>query len=64
MTFLKKYPQLQDKAYLTEVITKSVYATMALENQTVPEEQVREIVKAILDEQVFVDGKFVAANKV
>lgn len=51
MTFLEKYPQLQDKAYLTEVITESVYATMALENQTVPKPRVREIVQSVLEEQ-------------
>ncbi len=59
MTFLEKYPQLQDKAYLAEVITESVYANMALANRIVPKPRVREIVEAILKEQTFVDGKFV-----
>ena len=46
MTFLEKYPRLQDKSYLTEVITESVYATMALEEQTVPKPRVKEIVES------------------
>jgi hypothetical protein len=60
MTFLEKYPQLQDKAYLAEVITESVYATMALEEQTVPKPRVREIIESILKERTLIGGKFVS----
>ena len=53
MTFYEKYPQLQDKGFLTEVLTKTVFATMALEDQQVPKAKVEEIILALLaDEQL------------
>jgi hypothetical protein len=45
MKFYEKYPQLQQKQYLFELVSKSVYATMALEDQTVPMEDIEKIVE-------------------
>jgi len=44
MTFYEKYPQLQEKAFLTQMLTETVFTTMSLENQHVPKEKVQQIV--------------------
>lgn len=36
MTFRQRYAQLQDASYVKRTMLRSVYGTMALENQTVP----------------------------
>ncbi len=51
MKFYEKYPKLKDKAYLKKVLTDTVYATMALEDQEVAALKVREIVAAVLTEK-------------
>jgi len=38
MTFYEKYPQLKERAFLTEMLTETVFATMSLEDQQVPKE--------------------------
>jgi hypothetical protein len=58
MKFYEKYPQLKDKAFLTQMLTNNVFATMALENQEVPKEKVEEIVLALLDEQELKGNQF------
>lgn len=50
MTFYEKYPQLQDKAFVTEMLSGSVYATVALENEEVSGKKVRDMAKGILSE--------------
>jgi hypothetical protein len=36
MKLRNRYPQLQDPAVVKAIVIRSVYASMALENQTVP----------------------------
>ena len=58
MTFFEKYPQLQDRAFLTKMLTDTVYATMSLEDQTVPKEKVEQIVLSLLSEKDLESNKF------
>ncbi len=51
MKFYDKYPQLKEKAFLTQVLTNTVYSTMSLENQQVAISKIQEIVLALLHEQ-------------
>ncbi len=48
MTFLEKYKVLQDKRYLKEMISKSVYDTMQLEGQGLPIEKINRLVEEAL----------------
>ncbi|MBO9614675.1 MAG: hypothetical protein J7619_18385 [Dyadobacter sp.] len=50
MKLFEKYAKLRQKAYVTAMVTKSVSGSMALENQQVPESQVKAIVIALLRE--------------
>lgn len=36
MTFRQRYAQLQNPSFVRKMMLRSVYGTMALENQTVP----------------------------
>lgn len=51
MNFLDKYPKLKEQQFLSDLLTKTVYATMALENQKVEEIKVRQIVSALLNQE-------------
>lgn len=51
MTFFEKYPQLQEKEFLTKILTETVFSTMSLEDQEVPKDKVRQIVLTILNEE-------------
>ena len=51
MTFYEKYKQLQNEAFLTKILTDTVYSTMCLENQEVSKPKVNEIVLSALKEQ-------------
>ncbi|WP_192820429.1 hypothetical protein [Rufibacter sp. LB8] len=57
MSFLDKYPKLKERQFLTNLVTKSVYATMALEDQKVEEAKVRQIVTSLLNQQTSEPGK-------
>ncbi len=48
MTFFEKYPQLQEKAFLIQMLTDTVFATMSLEDQQVPRNKVESIVSSLL----------------
>ena len=50
MKLYEKYAKLRQKAYVTELLTASVSGTMALEEQTVPELQIKALVIALLRE--------------
>jgi hypothetical protein len=50
MTFYEKYKQLQNEAFLTKLLTDTVYSTMCLENQEVSKPRVSEIVLTTLKE--------------
>ncbi|MGV3541502.1 MAG: hypothetical protein ACO1OQ_16920 [Rufibacter sp.] len=57
MSFLDKYPKLKERQFLTNLVTKTVYATMALEDQKVEEAKVRQIVTSLLNQQASEPGK-------
>jgi hypothetical protein len=48
MKFSEKYSQLNNPASLQEIVSSSVYSTMALENQTVSMSYILKTVKRLL----------------
>jgi hypothetical protein len=50
MTFYEKYPQLQEKAFLTQMLTETVFTTMSLEDQQVAKDRVEEIILSLLSD--------------
>lgn len=50
MTFYEKYKQLRNEAFLTKLLTNTVYATMCLENQEVAKSKVNQIVLLAIKE--------------
>jgi len=59
MTFYEKYPQLQEKGFLTEILTETVFATMSLEDQQVPKAKVQELVKSLLTKEDLKESQFI-----
>ena len=60
MTFYEKYKQLQNEAFLEELLTDTVYSTMCLENQEVSKPKVNEIVLSTIREQQLKGLQFLA----
>ena len=58
MKFYEKYPQLQNKSFLSKILVDSVYSTMSLENQKVPKAKVTEIVSKILEQKQMQENAF------
>jgi len=58
MKFYEKYPQLRDRAFLSEMLVDTVYSTMALENQEVSKEKVEKIVSDIIKDKELQDSQF------
>jgi hypothetical protein len=58
MKFYDKYPKLKEKGFLAQVLTKTVFSTMSLENQQVSMSKVEEIVFSLLKEQELKGGQF------
>jgi hypothetical protein len=58
MKFHDKYPQLKEKSFLAQMLTETVFSTMALENQEVPINKVEKIVFSLLREQELKGGQF------
>ncbi|MCX8482154.1 MAG: hypothetical protein ORN50_01135, partial [Crocinitomicaceae bacterium] len=58
MKFYDKYPQLKQKKFLAQVLTKTVFSTMSLENQQVSISKVEEIVLSLLKEQELKGSQF------
>ena len=58
MTFYEKYPQLQEKAFLTQMLTETVFTTMSLEDQQVSKDKVEEIVLSLLSDNKLESIKF------
>ena len=50
MRLFEKYNKLRQRSYVIAMVTKSVYGSMALENQHVPEWQIKSIVTSLLEE--------------
>jgi len=51
MKFKEKFPQLKEKNSLAQMLTNTVFSTMALENQQVSKLKVKQIVSDLLKEQ-------------
>ena len=47
MTFRQRYARLQDPAFAKQMILRSVYGSMALEDQTVPMERLEELYEKV-----------------
>lgn len=47
MTFRQRYAQLQDASFAKHMMLRSVYGTMALENQTVPMERLEALYEKV-----------------
>lgn len=58
MKFYEKYPQLQEKEFLLQVLTNTVFSTMSLENQQVAKPKIQEIVLSLLNEQELKGNQF------
>ena len=58
MKFNEKYPQLKEKQFLFEILSSTVYSTMALENQVVSMPKIQEIVNLLLNDHELKRGKF------
>ena len=58
MKFYEKYPQLKEKDFLSQVLTKTVFSTMLLENQEVSLSKVEAIVLSLLKEQELKGSQF------
>ena len=58
MTFYEKYPQLQEKAFLTDMLVETVFTTMSLEDQQVPKDKVEKIVLSLLSDEKLKGSKF------
>ena len=59
MTFYEKYPQLKEKAFLTQMLTETVFTTMSLEDQQVPKDTVEAIVLSLLSDDKLENTKFI-----
>lgn len=47
MTFRQRYRQLDNPAFVKQMMLRSVYGTMALENQTVPMERLEALYEKV-----------------
>ncbi|WP_128546214.1 hypothetical protein [Larkinella soli] len=59
MKFYEKYPLLRERAYLTRMLTDTVFSTMALENQEVARAKVERIVAEVMKEKTSKGGHFI-----
>jgi hypothetical protein len=57
MKFSDKYPQLKERQFLSNLLSKSVFSTMSLEDQTVAMPKIVEIVKQVLSEKESKSGQ-------
>ena len=58
MKFYEKYPQLQEKSFLSKVLTNTVFSTMSLEDQQVPKTKIVEIINGVLKEKELKGNQF------
>lgn len=59
MKLYEKYPKLQQKKYVTNLIADLVFSTMALENQHISEEAARVIAISLIREAELQGRKFI-----
>ena len=58
MKFFEKYPQLQQKEFLTQILTDTVFSTMSLEDQQVEKSKVEKMVTTLLRDEESKGGQF------
>ncbi len=58
MKFYEKYPKLKQKAFLSKILTDTVFSTMSLEDQQVAKSKVEKIVDGILKEKELKGSQF------
>lgn len=58
MKFYDKYPKLKEREFLTKVLTGTVFSTMALENQEVSKQKIKEIISSVLHEKELKGNQF------
>ncbi len=58
MKFYVKYPQLQEKGFLSKVLTNTVFSKMSLEDQQVPKTKIAEIINGVLKEKELKGNQF------
>ena len=58
MKFYEKYPKLQEKGFLSKVLTDTVFSTMSLEDQQVSKAKIVKIVQTVLKEKELKGGQF------
>ena len=58
MKFYEKYPQLQEKNFLSKVLINTVFSTMSLEDQQVSKVTITKIVTSILKEKELEGSQF------
>ena len=51
--------QLKEKAFLTQMLTETVFTTMSLEDQQVPKDTVEAIVLSLLSDDKLENTKFI-----
>lgn len=52
MTFRQRYRQLNNPTFVKQMMLRSVYGTMALENQTVPMERLEALYEKVEAERI------------
>ncbi len=52
MTFRQRYRQLDNPTFVKQMMLRSVYGTMALENQTVPMERLEALYEKVEAERI------------
>ncbi|OYQ43341.1 hypothetical protein CHU92_03495 [Flavobacterium cyanobacteriorum] len=63
MKLIDKYQKLKDKAFLSEVLARNVFATMALENQKVPMVEIEKLVASAIAEKELKNPQFFSDKK-
>lgn len=58
MKFYEKYPKLKEKAFLSKVLTSTVFSTMSLEDQQVSKSKIVKIVNVLLEEKELKGNQF------
>ncbi|MFB0947146.1 MAG: hypothetical protein ACI9V1_001390 [Spirosomataceae bacterium] len=57
MKFYEKYPQLQEKHFLSKMLSETVYSTMSLEDQTVAMPKIKQLVREVIAENESKSGQ-------
>lgn len=63
MKFIDKYQKLRNKTFLSEVLARNVFATMALENQQVSMSKIEKMVTSAIAEKELKNPQFFSDKK-